>query len=140
MVVPIAEITAAAAYCLSAARSSGRHVVAVHVAFTGDDAQTEDLQHRWRVWKPEVPLVTLYSRHRQVGPPLADYVRRLESRRPVVLISETQPDHWWAHSRLDRHGDVIARCLSRTTDATICRIRFPLAAHRSGPRDHQHRR
>lgn len=140
VVVPVAEITPLVEHCLAAARSMGHRAVAVHVALDDPPTDTASLQRRWRAWKPEVPLVTLHSGGRQVGPPLADYVRRLESRHPIVLIGEVDPDHWWEHPLSSRRGDRIARCLLRTTDATVCRIPFTLAAHGTGPRDHQERK
>ena len=128
IVVPVVEITRLAQHTLSTALSMGDKVIAVHVAFDDDEAQTEDLQRRWRHWRPEVPLVTVNSEHRQLGPPMVDFIRRLDTRHPIVLIGEVEPDHWWEYALFNRRGGVVARCLSRHTDATICRVRFSLVA------------
>ena len=133
IVVPVVEITRLAEHTLNTALSMGGKVVAVHVAFDDDQALSEDLQRRWREWRPEVPLVTVQSEHRELGPPLVEYVRRLQVKHPIVLIGEVEPDHWWEHPLFNRRGGVVARCLARHTDATICRVRFSLAPRGQAP-------
>lgn len=54
------------------------------------------------------------------------YVRELHADRVVVLIGEVQPQRRWERLRKNRRGAVVARHLSRTTNAVVCRYRMPL--------------
>jgi hypothetical protein len=80
----------------------------------------------WMTWRPEVPLVLLESPRRELGPPLAHYVRQLRADQVVVLIGEVQPPRRWERLLKNQRGAVVARHLSRTTNAVVCRYRMPL--------------
>jgi hypothetical protein len=73
-------------------------------------------------------LVLLDSARRELGAPLADYVRGLPTERVIVLIGEVQTARLWERLLKNRRGTIVARRLSRSTDAVVCRYRMPLSA------------
>lgn len=47
-------------------------------------------------------------------------------------IAEVTPEHWWERVLFNRRGEVIARHVSASTDAVVCRLRYRLG-RTSGP-------
>jgi hypothetical protein len=132
VVVPVVAITRLTSQLLSTARAMGREVVAVHVTYPDETPAARAMASDWITWRPEVPLVLLESPHRELGPPLARYVRQLRAGQVVVLIGEVQPQRRWERLlKKNRRGAVVARHLYRTTNAVVCRYRMPL------PQSHQ---
>jgi amino acid transporter len=137
VVVPIQGLSRLTREGVSAALSLGDQVVAVTVCY--DNPDNEEDQHRhaslnaaWQAWDPDVPLVTLHSEKRQLGPPVVDYLRAKEMedphRRVVTLIPEVQPEHWWRWFLHNQRGAVLNRAIMNGTDnVVICRLRFRLA-------------
>ncbi|HEY4701019.1 MAG TPA: hypothetical protein VIH64_03970 [Streptosporangiaceae bacterium] len=87
------------------------------------------IKQRWAQWGAKVPLVTLYSPHRTLGPPIVSYLRQLEgedtSRRLVVLIAELEPMRAWQWILHNQRGAVLERAVRHdTTNVVVCRIRF----------------
>ena len=86
---------------ISAATSLSDDVIAVNICY--DDPEDEDAEARfrqsWSQWGGNVPLITLRSARRSLGPPMVGYLRQLENedpdRRLVVLIAELQPMRPW---------------------------------------------
>jgi amino acid transporter len=135
VVVPVGAISRLTEAGISAALSLGEEVRAVNVSFTDHaDAEAEaDFRRRWEDWQPQVPLVTLVSDHRSIGPPVVDYVRGLEGedsqRQVVVLIPEVQPNHPWLRIFFNQRGTVLSRAIRRgTANVVLCRLRFRLTA------------
>jgi amino acid transporter len=135
VVVPVNGISRLTEEGISAALSLGDEVRAVTVSYTDqadEDAEAE-FRRRWQEWHPDVPLITLTSSHRGLGPPVVEYLRGLEHddryRRLVVLIPEVQPLHPWLRLLFNQRGAVLDRAIRLgTTDVVICRLRFRLAA------------
>jgi amino acid transporter len=135
VVVPVSAISRLTEAGISAALSLGEEVRAVTVSFT-DQAEAEheaEFRRRWADWQPEVPLITLVSEHRSLGPPIVDYLRGLEQedteRQVVVLIPEVQPRHAWLRIFFNQRGGVLNRAIRRGTDnVVLCRLRFRLTA------------
>jgi len=46
----------------------------------------------------------------------------------IVLIGEVQPARLWERMLKNRRDTIVARRLSRSTDAVVCRYRMPLRA------------
>ncbi|MGW7557053.1 amino acid permease, partial [Streptomyces rimosus] len=115
---------------LNAAVSLGDEVVAVTVTYAApeDRRAAESLRRDWELWNPGVDLLDLPSATRTVGRPIAAYVRELRDRDPrtrvTVLIPEVEPAHLWQRLLQNQRGAVVAHAVRRTTDATICRLRF----------------
>jgi hypothetical protein len=126
VVVPVVAITRLTSELLSVARAMGREVVAVHVTYPDEMPAAWAMAGDWMTWRPEVPLVLLESPRRELGPPLAHYVRELRADQVLVLIGEVQPPRRWERLLKNQRGAVVARHLSRTTNAVVCRYRMPL--------------
>ncbi|MFH8404820.1 APC family permease [Streptomyces sp. NPDC018019] len=133
VVVPVSHLSRLTREALSAAVSLGDEVVAVTVTYAApeDRRAAESLRRDWELWNPGVDLLELPSATRTVGRPIATYVRELRDRRPrtriTVLIPEVEPAHLWQRLLQNQRGAVVAHAVRRTTDATICRLRFRLS-------------
>jgi hypothetical protein len=135
VVVPVGGLSRLTEMGISAALSLGDEVRAVTVSYTdqADEEADAELRTRWEQWHSDVPLVTLMSRHRALGPAIVDYVRELERSRPdcrvIVLIPEVQPARPWLRVLFNQRGAVLDRAIRRGTDnVVICRLHFRLAA------------
>jgi amino acid transporter len=144
VVVPVGGLSRLTEMGISAALSLGDEVRAVTVSYTdqSDEEADAELRTRWEQWHSDVPLVTLMSRHRALGPAIVDYVRELERSRPdcrvIVLIPEVQPARPWLRVLFNQRGAVLDRAIRRGTDnVVICRLHFRLAALTGEPGDHQ---
>ncbi|HET6501577.1 MAG TPA: APC family permease [Amycolatopsis sp.] len=126
VVVPIVAITRLASELLSTALGMGHRVVAVHVSYPGEFGAVQEMERDWLSWRPDIPLTVLASEHRELGAPLARFVREADAERVIVLIGEVQPARRWERVLKNHRGAVVARRLSRTTDAVVCRLRMPL--------------
>jgi hypothetical protein len=86
-----------------------------------------------------VPLITLRTSRRSLGPPIVDHLRQLEAaeryHRLVVLIPEVAPARPWQRILQNQRGFVPERAIQRGTgDVVICRLRFRLSTvARPGP-------
>ncbi len=131
VVVPVGGISRLTQEGISAALSLGDEVVAVTVSFADeDDGDAESgLQRQWEEWDPGVPLIALRSEHRELGPPIVDFLRDLEGQdkfhRIVVLIPEVQPARPWLRILHNQRGFVLDRAIQKGTDnVVICRLHF----------------
>ncbi|MFI7099570.1 APC family permease [Streptomyces sp. NPDC050161] len=130
VVVPVSSLTRLTRDALSAAVSMGDEVHAVTVAHTDADdrAVAAALEADWARWSPGVPLLRLYSDRRDLGRPIAAYVRDLGAAHPTaritVLIPETEPARPWQRLLHNQRGAVVARAVRRGTNAGICRLRL----------------
>jgi amino acid transporter len=134
-VVPVgSELTRLTEEAISAAMSLSDDVIAVNICY--DDPEDEDAEARfqqsWSQWGGGVPLVTLRSARRSLGPPMVGYLRKLENedpdRRLVVLIAELQPMRPWEWILQNQRGVVLDRAIRQgTANVVICRIRFRAA-------------
>jgi amino acid transporter len=131
IVVPVLGLSRLTAEAISAALSLGDDVTAVNIVY--DDPENPDAEDRfrrlWSQWDVQVPLVTLHARHRSLGPPIVDYLRKLEKQNPhcriVVLIAELEPMRPWQWILHNQRGLVLDRAIRTGTDnVVICRIRF----------------
>jgi hypothetical protein len=132
-VVPVNGLSRLTEEGISAALSLGDEVRAVTVSFTdhADEEAEAAFRRRWQEWHPDVPLVTLTSSHRALGPPVVSYLRGLEQddryHRLVVLIPEVQPSHPWLRVFFNQRGTVLDRAIRKgTANVVICRLRFRL--------------
>jgi amino acid transporter len=143
VVVPVAGMSRLTAEGISVALSLGDEVIAVTVVYTdGDDSDDPDgsegsdgvsFRDEWNKWRPEVPLITLRSPHRSLGPPLVTYLRAIEAEdkyhRLVVLIPEVRPPRPWLSLLHNQRGAILDRAIRRgTRNVVLCRLRFSLEA------------
>jgi amino acid transporter len=140
VVVPVAGMSRLVREGISAALSLGDDVVAVTVCFEDaeDHAADAKLRRQWEEWQPDVPLVTLRSAQRALGPPLVDYLKELErtSTRDqlVVLIPEVQPARPWLRLLHNQRGFVLEQAIQHgTSNVVICRLRYRLSTVAQDP-------
>lgn len=131
IVVPVAGLSRLTEEAISAALSLGDEVAAVYICYDSpEDHETEArFKQTWSQWDPQVPLVTLHSRRRALGPPIVEYLRKLEGedrdRRVVVLIAELEPMRPWQWVLHNQRGVVLDRAIRHgTANVVVCRIRF----------------
>ncbi|EIJ79782.1 amino acid permease [Bacillus methanolicus PB1] len=78
VIVPVAGITKVVENSLNYARLIGDTVIAVYVAF--DRKSEKRMEEKWKEWKPDIRLVTLYSQYRSVMKPLARFIDLVEEK------------------------------------------------------------
>ncbi len=139
VVVPVGGMSALVREGISAALSLGDEVIAVTVCYddTEDHAADTQLHDQWAQWHPGVPLVTLHSKQRQLGPPVVNYLRELErtNRRDelVLLIPAVQAARPWLRLLHNQRGFVLEQAVQRgAPNVVICRLRYRLNLISSG--------
>jgi amino acid transporter len=132
-VVPVRGMSRLTREGVSAALSLADDAVAVTICYDDpdDEQTTEHFRAQWEEWDPGVPLVTLRTPHRSLGPPVVDYLRAREQedphRRILVIIPEVQPNHWWRWFLHNQRGFVLSQAITQGTDnVVVCRLRFQL--------------
>src|ERR1019366_1408603 len=147
VIVPVGGLSRLTAEAISAALSLGDKVIAVTVCYADpeDEKADADFRRGWEQWQPDVPLITLHSQHRALGPPVVEYLRKIEDddryRRLVVLIPEVMPVHPWGRLLHNQRGFVLERAIQRgTVNVVICRLRYRLAAVAGSPPEKPARR
>lgn len=124
VVVPVQTVSGLSREAISAAMSMGSEVMAVRVVFDDDGA---DFHREWDAWHPEVALTMIYSPHRELGGPIAEFIEeRYPGRRVVVLIGEVEPGSRWQRMLRNNRGTVIDRAVRRRTSAVVCRLSYRL--------------
>jgi amino acid transporter len=133
VVVPVSGMSRLTREAISAALSLGDEVIAVTICYADPDEEHahESFREQWDAWHPNVPLVTLHTQHRALGPPIVKYLRTLEKddryERLVVLIPEVQPASPWQGILHNQRGVVLDRAIRQGTEnVVICRLRFQL--------------
>ncbi|HEU5419840.1 MAG TPA: APC family permease [Streptosporangiaceae bacterium] len=133
VIVPVRGMSRLVEEAVSAALSLGDEVRAITVSYTDhtDEEAQALFRQRWQDWHPDVPLITLVTRHRSLGPPIVAYLRDLEAtetaRRIVVLIPEVQPARVYLRVLFNQRGGVLDRAVRRgTTHVATCRLRYRL--------------
>jgi len=132
-VVPVRGMSRLTREAVSAALSLADDVVAITICYHDpeDEQATESFVAQWEEWDPGVPLITVHTVHRSLGPPVVEYLRAREfedpHRRVVVVIPEVQPEHWWRWFLHNQRGFVLSRAITAgTTNVVVCRLRFRL--------------
>ena len=117
-VVPVRGMSRLTREGISAALSLADDAVAVTICYDDpdDEQTTEHFRAQWEEWNPGVPLVTLRTPHRSLGPPVVEYLRARESedphRRILVVIPEVQPKHWWRWFLHNQRGFVLSQAIT----------------------------
>ena len=138
VVVPVAGMSALVREAASVAMSIGDEVIAVTVCFDDPDDQAANatLRQQWTQWHPKIPLMTLHSDQRSLGPPIVRYLNELQQTNQqdqlVVLIPEVAARPW---RRLlhNQRGFVLEQAIQHgAPDVVICRLRYRLEEISSG--------
>ena len=139
VVVPVGGMSRLTAAAISTALSLGDEVIAVTVSYAEPEDTERDAHFReqWEEWHPDVPLLSLRSVHRSLGPPVVEFLRELERAATydqlVVLIPEIQATRPWHRILQNQRGFVLEQAIQRgTSDVVICRLRYRLATVASG--------
>jgi amino acid transporter len=134
VVVPVAGLSRLTAAAVSAAISLGDDVMAVTVCYAEPEDTAADVHFRqqWEEWHPDVPLLTLRSNRRALGPPVVSFLREMERAATydqlVVLIPEVAPGKPWQRILHNQRGFVLEQAIQHGTDnVVICRLRYRLA-------------
>ncbi|HEY2506067.1 MAG TPA: APC family permease [Streptosporangiaceae bacterium] len=133
VVVPVGTMSRLVREGISAALSLGDEVVAVTVCYEDSESQAaaKHLRAQWEQWNPGVPLLTLHTAQRSLGPPVVDYLRELEKTfsqdQLVVLIPEVQAAQPWQRLLHNQRGFVLEQAIQHgTKDVVVCRLRYRL--------------
>ncbi|UQD50936.1 amino acid permease [Bacillus methanolicus] len=78
VIVPVAGKTKVVENSLNYARLIGDTVIPVYVAF--DRESEKRMEEKWKEWKPDIRLVTLYSQYRSIMKPLARFIDLAEEK------------------------------------------------------------
>ncbi|MGG2095225.1 APC family permease [Bacillus sp. S13(2024)] len=112
VIVPIAGITKVVEQSLNYAESIGDTVIAVYVAF---DKESEiKMQKKWKVWKPNIRLVTIISSYRSLMRPIKKLVTTIQDKAQeehyavTVLIPQFITKKNW-HNFLHNQSSVLLR-------------------------------
>jgi amino acid transporter len=140
VVVPVGGMSRLVREGISAALSLGDEVIAVNVCYDDDpddEGVSERLHEQWDRWHPDVPLVTLHTRHRSLGPPVVEYLQELERTNRqdqlVVLIPEVQAARPWRRVLHNQRGFVLEQAIQHgAPNVVICRLRYRLDLISSG--------
>jgi amino acid transporter len=134
VIVPVGGMSRLTAAAISTALSLGDEVLAVTVCYADPDSAQRDAHFReqWEEWHPSVPLLSLHTERRALGPPVVGFLRELERAASydqlVVLIPEVQPTKPWHRVLHNQRGFVLEQAIQRgTRNVVICRLRYQLA-------------
>jgi amino acid transporter len=135
VIVPVGGMSRLTAAAVSTALSLGDEVLAVTVCYADPEDTQADVHFRnqWEAWHPQVPLLTLRSTRRSLGPPVVEFLQELERAasydQHVVLIPEVQPDKPWHRFLHNQRGFVLEQAIQHgTKNIVICRLRYQLTA------------
>ncbi|GHJ44188.1 putative amino acid permease [Catellatospora sp. TT07R-123] len=129
VVVPVGCVSRLTHDALACALSLGDEVVALHAAYHDEPAERERFRAEWEAWHPHVPLAVVDAPERDLGSPVAAYIRDTYPDRHVfVLIAEVEPSRRWERILRNNRGNVLDRAVRRGTGAIVCRMRFPVPA------------
>ena len=139
VVVPVAGMSRLVREGISAALSLGDEVIAVTVCYddSEDHAADAHLHDQWTQWHTDVPLVTLHTTQRSLGPPIVEYLHELARTNRqdelVVLIPELQAARPWRRVLHNQRGFVLEQAIQRgAPDVVICRLRYRVDLISSG--------
>ncbi|BCU82458.1 amino acid permease [Polycladomyces abyssicola] len=97
IIIPVGGISRVVRNTIAYAKTIGDDIVAIHVAFTEEDA--DKMEKKWEQWNPGVRLVVTRSRYRSVNGPVLRFIDLVQERVGdnliTVLIPEFIPRRWW---------------------------------------------
>jgi hypothetical protein len=126
VIVSLTSVTRLMAKAISDARSLGDEVVAVTVNFEDEHAPPNDLAREWKLWHPDVPLVTLRSRYSSFVRSIFEYIDYLlaeEPERVLLVLIPVIVSRRMRYRVLHNHLDLVLRwALRRRTDVVVARV------------------
>jgi amino acid transporter len=113
LIVPVAGITQVVENTINYAKSLDPDILlAVYVAF--DREQEKRFEEQWKIWQPDVRLVTLHSYYRSIIQPLTKFIDTIEHKAAessycvTVLIPQFIPKKRW-HDILHNQSSLMIR-------------------------------
>ena len=113
LIVPVAGITQVVENTINYAKSMDPDVIiAVYVAF--DREQEKKFEEQWKIWQPDVRLVTLHSHYRSIIQPLTKFIDTIEYKASEssycvsVIIPQFIPKKRW-HDILHNQSSFLIR-------------------------------
>jgi amino acid transporter len=113
LIVPVAGITQVVENTINYAKSLDPDILlAVYVAF--DREQEKRFEEQWKIWQPDVRLVTLHSYYRSIIQPLTKFIDTIEHKASessycvTVLIPQFIPKKRW-HDILHNQSSLMIR-------------------------------
>ncbi|MGE8078788.1 APC family permease [Peribacillus loiseleuriae] len=115
MIVPVAGITQVVENSLNYAKSlSPEQIIAVYVAFEREDEKK--FEEKWKIWQPDIRLVTLHSYYRSIIQPLTKFIDIVEHKasesnyQVTVIIPQFIPKKGW-HNILHNQSSILIRTI-----------------------------
>lgn len=98
VVVPISGVHRGVVDAVRYALTISNDVTGVYVELSPGDAQ--EVQEKWNIFWPDIPLVTVPSPYRSVLQPLLDFLDKTDTehndgQQATVVLPEFVPAHWW---------------------------------------------
>lgn len=98
VVIPISGVHRGIVNAVLFAQSMSSNVTGVYVEL--EPGTGRKVQHEWKEWWPDLPLVVLQSPYRSLVRPLLDYLERTDAEHndgqlAVVVLPEFVTSHWW---------------------------------------------
>ena len=113
IIVPVAGITHVVENSINYAKSlSPEQIIAVYVSFEREDEKK--FEEKWKMWQPDVRLVTLHSHYRSIIQPLTKFVDTVEHKasesnyQVTVIIPQFIPKKGW-HNILHNQSSILIR-------------------------------
>ncbi|ETI68231.1 APC family permease [Neobacillus vireti] len=113
IIVPVAGITHVVENSINYAKSlSADQIIAVYVSFEREDEKK--FEEKWKMWQPDVRIVTLHSHYRSIIQPLTKFVDTVEHKasesnyQVTVVIPQFIPKKGW-HNILHNQSSLLIR-------------------------------
>ncbi|MGI2328366.1 APC family permease [Planococcus sp. YIM B11945] len=131
MIIPVAGITQVVETSINYARSlSVDQIIAVYVTFDREDEKR--FEEKWKVWHPDVRLVTLYSPYRSILHPLMKFIGTVEHKatelhyRVTVVIPQFIPKKGWHNILHNQSGTLIRTILLYRRNLIVVTVPYHL--------------
>jgi Amino acid transporters len=131
VILPVAGITHVVEHSINYARSlSPDQIIAVYVSFDREDEAS--FETKWREWKPDVRLVTLYSPYRSIIQPLMKFIDTVERKaretnhQVTVVIPQFFPKKGWHNILHNQTSFMIRARLLHRKDVIVTTVPYHL--------------
>ncbi len=129
VVVPVATPTRVVAETLRYAKTLNGEIIALCVV--NDKEFAEKIEAKWKQWKPQVKLVTVYSPYRLVIQPLIHFIEKLERKKQpedyiTVVIPEFETRKWWHRLLHNQTGFILRTLLIFNENVAVTTIPYHL--------------
>lgn len=129
VVVPVATPTSIVAETIEYAEAIGGTIIALHIAV--EEESISRVEEKWKQWRPDINLVTIYSPYRLVIQPLIDFIEKIHKEKDpgdfiTVIIPEFETKKWWHRLLHNQTGWILRTLLILREDVVVSTIPFHL--------------